>query len=117
MCLSYFGRSTCLLRPFNVLTSADQRAYFGRSKTNSSDKKTSFTASKGNIAASLGLFGGTSAQLSPMSFAILSNRRTFAFHFRRNNAGVCQQPNGLPQYHKAEYEEYIYVEIKTVPLS
>ncbi len=35
--LSYFGRSTCLLRPFNVLTSADQRAYFGRSKTNSSD--------------------------------------------------------------------------------
>ncbi len=35
--MSYFGRSTCLLRPFNVLTSADQRAYFGRSKTNSSD--------------------------------------------------------------------------------
>ncbi len=49
MCLSYFGRSTCLLRPFNVLTSTDQRAYFGRSKTNSSDKKTSFTASKGKF--------------------------------------------------------------------
>ena len=37
MCLSYFGRSTCLLRPINVLTSAVQRAYFGRSKTDSSD--------------------------------------------------------------------------------
>ncbi len=33
---AYFGRSTCLLRPFNVLTSAVQRAYFGRSKTNTS---------------------------------------------------------------------------------
>ena len=37
MNLSYFGRSTCLLRPINVLTSVDQRAYFGRSKTNYSD--------------------------------------------------------------------------------
>ncbi len=35
--LSYFGRSTCLLRTFNVLTTFDQRAYFVRSKTNSSD--------------------------------------------------------------------------------
>ncbi len=35
--LSYFERSTCLLRTFNVLTSYDQRAYFVRSETNSSD--------------------------------------------------------------------------------
>ena len=34
--LSYFVRSTCLLRTFNVLTSYDQRAYFVRSETKTS---------------------------------------------------------------------------------
>ncbi len=34
--LSYFERSTCLLRTFNMFTSNVQRVYFERSKTNTS---------------------------------------------------------------------------------